>query len=208
MVERYTPMYAETATDRYCRMLNSPTGGFVLASDYDALRLQLADIESQNRVMWDVASDREAQLAEAEATSLARYESLHDADKRLAEAEADNARLVAANKARDEFLRGHRYKHSEVDGYIDLCESQMADLKAQLAEAQDELAQWRATGESVTRNEYVLSARLAEAKADMARLLRDGIVNAPCPTPGQWRQLQDFAKGYLAGADSAVQEGQ
>lgn len=59
---------------------------------------------------------------------------------RLAEAEADNARLVAANKARDEFLRGHRYKHSEVDGYIDLCESQMADLKAQLAEAERTIA--------------------------------------------------------------------
>ena len=37
----------------------------VLARDYDALRLQLADIESQNRVMWDVASDREARLAES-----------------------------------------------------------------------------------------------------------------------------------------------
>ena len=55
---------------------------------------------------------------------------------RLAEAEAENARLVAANKARDEFLRGHRYKHSEVDGYIDLCESQMATLKARLADAE------------------------------------------------------------------------
>jgi hypothetical protein len=54
---------------------------------------------------------------------------------RLAEAEAENARLVAANKARDEFLRGHRYKHSEVDGYINLCESQIATLKARLADA-------------------------------------------------------------------------
>ncbi len=37
MVDRYTPMYAETATDRYCHMLKSPTGSFVRASDYDAL---------------------------------------------------------------------------------------------------------------------------------------------------------------------------
>ena len=37
MVDRYTPMYAETATDRFCRMLHSQTGEFVLASDYDAL---------------------------------------------------------------------------------------------------------------------------------------------------------------------------
>jgi chromosome segregation ATPase len=54
---------------------------------------------------------------------------------RLAEVEAENARLVAGNKARDEFLRGHRYKHSEVDGYINLCESQIATLKARQAEA-------------------------------------------------------------------------
>jgi hypothetical protein len=33
----------------------------------EELRSRLADIESQNRVMWDVANDREARLAEAEA---------------------------------------------------------------------------------------------------------------------------------------------
>lgn len=58
------------------------------------------------------------------------------------------------------------------------------------------------------RKADALAARLAEARADMTRLLRDGIVNAPCPTPAQWRQLQDFAKGYLAGADSASEEGE
>ena len=43
MVDRYTPMYAETATDRYCHMLQSPTGSFVPASDYDALAARLAE---------------------------------------------------------------------------------------------------------------------------------------------------------------------
>lgn len=35
-------------------------------------RSRLADIEAQNRVMWDVANDREARLAEA-VTALRRY---------------------------------------------------------------------------------------------------------------------------------------
>lgn len=83
------------------------------------------------------AAERERDYHRAQELRLANeWDAQH---KRLAEAEADNARFVAANKARDEFLRGHRYKHSEVDGYIDLCESQMADLKARLAEVESRL---------------------------------------------------------------------
>jgi hypothetical protein len=66
-----------------------------------------------------------------------------DLSARLAEAEAENARLVSANKARDEFLRGHRYKRSEMDVYVDLCESQMAEIKARLAEAERDAARYR-----------------------------------------------------------------
>jgi hypothetical protein len=42
-----------------------------------------------------------------------------------------------------------------------------------------------------------LTAQLAEARDTLARLLRDGILNAPCPTQRQWQQLKDFAAGYL-----------
>lgn len=70
---------------------------------------------------------------------------------RLAEAEAENSRLVAANKARDEFLRGHRYKRSEVDQYIDLCESQIAD--------------WHKVADERSAEIVRLSTRLAEADA-------------------------------------------
>lgn len=75
----------------------------ILRRENTALRSRLADIESQNRVMWDVASDREARLAEVE----------------------------------------------------------------------EELAQWQATGESVTRNEHDIAARLAEAERDMDQLLKE-----------------------------------
>ena len=59
MVDRYTPMYAETATDRYCHMLQSPTGSFVLASDYDALAARLAELvellrENPNAYAYDI----------------------------------------------------------------------------------------------------------------------------------------------------------
>ena len=122
-------------------------------------------LQDQQREVEYLRTERDMTTIRAENAERA----LERVEARLAECEAENARLVAANKARDEFLRGHRYKRTEMDMYIDLCESQMADLKAQLAEAQDELAQWRATGESVTRNEYVLSARLAEVE----RLLQE-----------------------------------
>ena len=42
-------------------------------------------------------------------------------------------------------------------------------LRWRLAEVEEELAQWRATGESVTRNEHAIAARLAKAE----RTLRD-----------------------------------
>jgi regulator of replication initiation timing len=44
---------------------------------------------------------------------------------------------------------------------------------------------------------------LVEVRDAMTRLLRDGIANAPCPNQAQWRQLQDFAKGYLVGIATA-----
>ena len=62
MVDRYTPMYAETATDRYCHMLQSPTGSFVLASDYDALSADFLALKEQcaaleSREVCSVAHD-------------------------------------------------------------------------------------------------------------------------------------------------------
>ena len=61
------------------------------------------------------------------------------------------------------------------------------NAEAALAEAQEELAQWRATGESVTRNEYNLSARLAEADA----LLREA-------HDTQWPFMADLADRIAA----------
>jgi chromosome segregation ATPase len=98
--------------------------------DLETLRERLHEAE-----LVAASWKREAELNEQAANESSGYA------KRLAEAEAENARLVAANKARDEFLRGHRYKHSEVDGYINLCESQMATLKARLAEADRDMDQ-------------------------------------------------------------------
>ncbi len=47
-----------------------------------SLRSRLSDIESQNRVMWDVANDREARLAEAERDA-ARYRFIRRWARRL-----------------------------------------------------------------------------------------------------------------------------
>ena len=76
----------------------------------------------------------------------------------------ENERLTAANEARAEYLTTRRVGN-DVDSYVNLAETKIEELRAQLAEAQEELAQWRATGESVTRNEHDLSARLAEVDA-------------------------------------------
>ena len=105
MVDRYIPMYAETATDRYCQMLQSPTGSFVLASDYDALAAELAeakvDADTYRQERDDVvesykrlADERDAlrsRLAEAELIitnyRLASRPEYARAEERLAEAE-------------------------------------------------------------------------------------------------------------------------
>lgn len=95
---------------------------YVHVSDYAAIEARLAE-EVKNK-------------KEFERDWLAACDELCNTRSRLAESEAENARLVAANKARNEFLRGHRYKRTAMDGYIDLCESRIAGLKARLAEAE------------------------------------------------------------------------
>lgn len=85
----------------------------------------------------------------------------------------ENERLTAANKARAEYLTNRR-AGNDLDSYVNLAETKIEELRAQLAEAQEELAQWRATGESVTRNEHDLSARLAARRAPTSRTDRGG----------------------------------
>ncbi len=82
----------------------------------------------------------------------------------------ENERLTAANKARAEYLTNRR-AGNDLDSYVNLAETKIEELRAQLAEAQEELAQWRATGESVTRNEHDLSARLAALEAERALIV-------------------------------------
>jgi hypothetical protein len=60
----------------------------------------------------------------------------------------------------------------------------------------------RREGNEAAEREALLKTRLADAQEKMARVLRDGIQKAPCPTPKQWKQMQDFATGWLAVVES------
>jgi chromosome segregation ATPase len=103
-----------------------------LRTEIETLRARVAELEREQAAWRKFTEEANKTVDKAEARA-------EFAEKAVADARTENARLVAANKARDEFLRGHRYKRSEMDGYIDLCESQMADLKARLADVERQL---------------------------------------------------------------------
>jgi DNA repair exonuclease SbcCD ATPase subunit len=106
---------------------------------------------------------------------------------RIAELERENSRLIAANKARDEFLRGHRYKRSEMDGYIDLCESQMASLKDRIAELERELAAMEHGGVCIWCGEALdLTGKEIGAAVEWARAH-----DASCPDNPLRRELAE-----------------